>query len=177
MLVRPYCEKDRENVQLICIKTSGFENADDKTKKQILSIYCDYYIDNEPESCFVLADEEDSAVGYIISSSHTKKYKELMGIYCKRAKPILSYLSVLPNILLSKKYPVHLHIDIDPKYQHKGYGSLLIKTLKEHHAKNGFKSLMLFVSADNKNAVSFYKRNGFIIKFNAIKSYMMTCKL
>ena len=62
--IRPYQEKDFDRVRKICLENAG----DTRTEEQkifILSTYCDYYIEQEPENCFVAVNENDEAVGYI----------------------------------------------------------------------------------------------------------------
>ena len=60
--IRKYEEKDRENMRKVCLETSSFDVSNEKTARFITLMYCDYYIEAEPYSCFVAADEEDSRI-------------------------------------------------------------------------------------------------------------------
>jgi GNAT superfamily N-acetyltransferase len=62
-----------------------------------------------------------------------------------------------------EEYPAHLHIDLTPPYHHKGYGTLLIKRLREHLAEKGVPGVMLTVGSKNVNAVKFYTKCGFTL--------------
>ena len=60
MKIRSFEEKDRENCREICLKTAT-DPQYVKSKELVCLLYCDYYLDNEPDNCFVLADDEDNA--------------------------------------------------------------------------------------------------------------------
>ena len=92
--------------------------------------------------------------------------KKNRDIYLRRvAKTHLPSCSVLILYLMQmrkmKKYPVHLHIDILPEYQHRGYGSELINTLCEHLKKSGCSHLSVCGINRNSSAYRFYKKCGF----------------
>ena len=180
MTIRPYQEKDKNNVRNICIETSVGHEAPVKEKLFILNLYCDYYIEQEPQNCFVLADDNDAAVGYILCSENMKKYLKNTCTYRAliRSKGLMKYLyswgEIIAHLPASKKCKAHMHIDILPSYQHKGYGTQLINALKENLSSKGIHSVMLVVNSSNKNAVKFYKKNGFNSFLNFGKGILMT---
>ena len=58
------------------------------------------------------------------------------------------------------EYPSHLHIDILPRQQGKGFGRKLIETLFAALAAKGSPGVHLFVGARNLTALAFYRRIG-----------------
>ncbi len=167
MKVRKFIVNDKPAVQRICAETATLTRY--KENKDLVSLlYCDYYIDNEPKNCFVLADEDDCAVGYVICSIDRQKFESVFPNYLSKAKKLsyIDYLSLKTEERLMKKiydtYPCHLHIDILPDYQHKGYGKLLIDTLLQHLKEQNVTHIRLTVGANNKNALAFYNRLGFV---------------
>ena len=74
--IRPFQEKDRERVQALCIANAKIDEADEALKQYILLMYCNYYIEQEPENCFVV-DDDGRAVGYIICAEDYDSYKEI----------------------------------------------------------------------------------------------------
>lgn len=50
------------------------------------------------------------------------------------------------------------HLAVDPVYQHKGYGSLLLKKTEEALKKIGTRAINLFVDKDNLEVVPFYTK-------------------
>ena len=58
-------------------------------------------------------------------------------------------------------YPAHLHIDILPIAQGKGYGRKLIETILNQLQTLNVQGVHLIVSNDNQNAVGFYQQVGF----------------
>ncbi len=166
--VRPYKEKDKERVQKICLDNADCENASEDTKKYILIMYCNYYIEQEPHNCFVAVDDEDNAVGYIICAEDYDKYEEtFIEKYLPQAAAISARryveakLDLLTHSMFKATYAAHFHIDIADEYQRCGLGSLLIATLKAHLKKKNIPGVMLVCGEDNQQAINFYTKNGF----------------
>ena len=180
MKIRHYESKDKINIRQVCIATSTGFDAPEKEQRFILKLYCDYYIEQEPQNCFVIADEEDNAVGYILCSENIKRFTKAMAPYRASIKKIgfIKYLfawgELAAHLPASKKCKAHMHIDILPEYQHKGYGTKLINTLTNHLASKNINSVMLVVNSDNTNAVKFYYKNGFSSFLNFGKGILMT---
>lgn len=166
--VRPYKESDKQRVQDICLHNAGCDDSSEDTKKYILIMYCNYYIEQEPGNCFVAVNDEDEAVGYIICSENYDAYEKIFNEnylnQCAAISPkryIEAKLDLLSHSMFKKDYPTHFHIDIDDAYQRMGVGSLLISTLKAHLRKKNISNMMMVCGEDNENAISFYKKNGF----------------
>lgn len=168
--IRPYQEKDKADVQKICLANANALDKPFQKQRFILIMYCNYYIEQEPENCFVAVDVNDKAIGYIICSEDYDKYaKSFSEIYLPQARTISfkSYidarLDMLSHAVFKKKYPAHLHIDVDSNYHRMGLGTRLVDALVEHlKAKDDFKGgLMLVVGETNKQGRNFYKKYGF----------------
>ena len=130
--------------------------------------YCNYYIEQEPQNCFVAVDDNDNAVGYIICAENYEKYEKVFSdIYLPQAASISARryveakLDMLSHAMFKNTYTAHFHIDIDEAYQRAGVGSLLVSTLKSHLRKKDLSGVMLVCGADNVPAINFYTKNGF----------------
>ena len=166
--VRPYQEKDKELVQNLCLRNADCMDSSEETKKFILTMYCNYYIEQEPCNCFVAVNDNDEAVGYIICSESYDNYERIFNDnylnQCAALGPkryVDAKLDLLSHSMFKKEYPTHFHIDIDDNYQRMGIGSLLISTLKAHLRKKNINGMMMVCGEDNDNAIKFYKKNGF----------------
>ena len=166
--IRPYEQKDKERVRQICLKNADCLYAPEETKEYILLMFCDYYIEQEPENCFVAVDENDNAVGYIICAENYKKYANTFKeLYLPQADAISlqrfveARLDMLSHSMFQSLYPAHFHIDIDEDHQREGLGSLLVSTLRMHLKRKNVPGMMLVCGADNQQAINFYKKNGF----------------
>jgi hypothetical protein len=73
--VRKYEEKDFDGVRYACLNSDGGGMSADLCAF-VLHTFCDYYIENEPENCFVL-DDNGKAVGYVICTEDYDNYKEI----------------------------------------------------------------------------------------------------
>lgn len=172
---------DLERVEYICRMTADEISIKDEKAGRITSLmYSTYYIEEETDNCFVLVDNGE-VVGYIISSINpfnlNKKYKEN---YIKQIEKIdkksalVSRFIPVPYLLLRFKYQAHLHINLLPEYQGKGYGTKMIDTLLSKLKEKGIKSVMLLADAENTGAIKFYERNGFkrfITAFGGVGMY------
>lgn len=59
------------------------------------------------------------------------------------------------------EFPAHLHINLLPEYQRRGWGVQLIGALVERLREEECRGLYLGVGASNTGAVKFYEHNGF----------------
>lgn len=182
--IRKYEEKDKENIRKVCLGTSSFDVSNAKTSKFITLMFCDYYTEVEPDSCFVAADEDDCAVGYLICGKNFNEYyKVFNGLYMPEIKKLgikyvlMSKSEIAVHRLFSKKYPAHLHIDLLDVCRHQGVGSRLMNELKLYLKEKQIPGLMLSCGFDNKNAIRFYERNGFKKIANIFGSYVMAINL
>ncbi len=168
MTIRSYENKDKENVRFVCLNSDGPCKSSKRSINFALAVYCDYYIENEPENCFVAADENDNAVGYIISAENFDNFKE---IYLKTYYPKIKsweyrrrksgLRAIESQEKYKQEYPAHLHIDILPGYQHMGLGTKLMDALCDNLRKKGVKGVMFTVWHKNYNAIKFYEKYGF----------------
>lgn len=169
MNIRKMLKSDIPQAEYICLATADKKlKCDEKQKQTTLLLYNRYYTRAALYSCFVLTDENDCAVGYILCAPSYKVYKKE---FCKTELRKLTTISpqaffngiscVLGNMPYAKDYPAHMHIDILPEYQAKGYGGKLLSALCEHLKSSGVPGLMLIVDSKNFNAVKFYKKHGF----------------
>lgn len=167
MEIRPYQPKDYERMHKICYETSsGFDSEDGK--KILYTMYCDYYINEEPESCFVAVNDDDEAVGYIICAPDDERYQR---VFKEKYAPTLKELSLFKYLFhyageffakkIRKNYPAHLHIDILPEGQRQGLGTSLMDTLIAHLKGRGVKGVHLGCGASNQKGVNFYRKYGF----------------
>jgi GNAT superfamily N-acetyltransferase len=179
--VRGYAAGDRAWVYDICVRTG--DNGEDATGKfrdadLLPDIYAGPYLELEPALAFVL-DGGPRPVGYVIGTADTatfvESYREkwiprlapkypgppaapatpdedLIGVFYAPERMLLPELS---------GFPAHLHIDVLPAHQGKGYGRRLIRTFLEAAARVGANGAHVAVSPVNTRAQSFYLRVGF----------------
>ena len=167
MKIRHYQSKDKENVRFVCLNSDGPCNSSKRGINFALAVYCDYYIENEPENCFVATDENDKAIGYVISTENFDRFKETyISIYYPKIKKweYRRRESALRAIESQEKYkdeyPAHLHIDILPEYQHMGLGRKLMDALCDNLRQKDVTGVMFTVWHKNFYAIKFYEKYG-----------------
>lgn len=181
MHIRTLQEKDIAATEEICLKTAPASAVrSEKDKLYTLYMYNRYYTRAQKDACFVAADDEDRAVGYILCAPDYQSYladfkaHELLDIrklgfwYFLRASAEMRVQS-----RFQKDYPAHLHIDLLPEYQRRHLGSQLMDALKAHLKSEQIPGVYLCVGAKNIGAVAFYKAQGFKILANIGGSFAM----
>ena len=166
LYIRKYETKDFEDVRYTCLHSEN-EEPEATFAEFVLHTFCDYYLEHEPENCFVL-DDNGKAVGYIICAENYDRYKKIFDSeYLPLTKPQgeefynWAATSTILQEKYKKDYPAHLHIDLLPAYQRQGWGGKLLTTLFEHLRKKDICGIMLTAGTENVNAGSFYKKYGF----------------
>ncbi len=166
--IRKMRAQDRQAVEHICLSTAPSAlNSTVKMREYTLLMYNRYYTRMAGDS-FVAVNSYDIPIGYILCAPSYEHYRksfyenELSGIKkISFTRGISARGEVAYMKRFSKEYPAHLHIDILPEYQHMGIGKKLMQALLTHLKNTGVKGVMLIVSPDNKNAISFYEKCGF----------------
>lgn len=170
MTIRPYQKKDFRYVQDICMQTSSLKDEDTPINRAFLcTLYCDYYLDNQEEFCFVAVDENDTPVGYVLCSADCDDYLVKMeDLYLPLLRKVNSgeFFRFNAQMKLERRYiragyTAHLHIDVLEEYQNRGIGSELIETLMKKLREMNVEGARLICSDRNKGACAFYEKHGF----------------
>lgn len=170
MEIRKYKETDYDRIVEICLDTADPEKQAQPVNIWVKLMFCRYYIEKEPESCFVAVDENDVPMGYCFGAVDYDKYASQMDEYLKGISEMenegylsISLVEMYNHYIYKDTYPAHLHIDFLEPYRGKGYGSALIEALCADFKSRGVDGVMLIVGSDNFRAHKFYEKLGFNI--------------
>jgi len=160
MEIRPYERRDRERVRMIC-KQTAFDDykKDPKKLESVPVMFNDYFTEYEPEYIFVIADDEDNAVGYIICSANYEQFvKANKTVFTERLLEIapgeVNYLNNFLDCLEKiKDRPIHMHLDMLEQCRRQGFGTRLIRTLMAKLKEDGHDHLS--VCCANRKAASY----------------------
>ena len=178
--IRPLEIEDLDRVREICVETSSLKLADNRDRELLLLMYCDPYVLYAADDSFVATDDADSPVGYVFCAADTRRFmREFRRNIIPRtdrlgfkraayARGVYTLQLICPVIA-----PAHLHINLTASARGKGTGTVLINTLKAHLALHGIKSVQLTCGSENKQAIRFYKRNGFGTVFKGFGACVM----
>jgi ribosomal protein S18 acetylase RimI-like enzyme len=179
--IRHYRDEDREAVFDICMRTAeagGDARAVYQDQSLVPNIFAAPYAYLEPRLAFVL-DDGARAVGYVLGTSDTVRF---VGEFRERWLPLvgdrfpppagepstpderMALLLHRPERMIVPEvagYPAHLHIDLLPEYQRRGYGRALILTIFDALAEAGAPRVHLGMLTANTRARRFYDRIGF----------------
>jgi len=185
LTIRPYRLEDKENVRRVCLHAKPGEVVEmNPARAASLATFCDYYIECEPQNCFVVADDNDEAVGCIwCAQDYWRYYRRFVKEYlpgmkdAPRGRRIGYWGAAWTPRFLAKKYPAHLHIDVLEAYQRQGLGSRLMDALTAHLRAKNIPGVMLVVSARNEKGMNFYRKYGFTQVLRISRSVVMGLKL
>ncbi|MBM7829821.1 ribosomal protein S18 acetylase RimI-like enzyme [Agromyces cerinus] len=183
--IRPYRPADREQVARVCLLTAAGGGdatgvySDDTLMPEVFALP---YVEYAPELAFVVADG-DRVLGYVIGVADTAAFarwwkREWGPAFAARhpspgaptgREPAFTEAQLIeagtsPDRMLIAElaeYPAHLHIDLLPELQGRGFGRRLIETLRAALAERGVPGVHLGMDAANTGARQFYDRLGF----------------
>jgi ribosomal protein S18 acetylase RimI-like enzyme len=136
----------------------------------------------EPEFAFVLQDGTGAPVGYVVGAVDTRafykkceqlwwpplrdRYPDPAHVPSEDHTPEQRLLHAIHEPILAPDevldvYPSHLHINLMPPGQGRGYGKLLLTTLFAALRDAGSGGIFLGVPPANTRAIGFYHRMGF----------------
>ncbi len=169
--IRPVKLTDTAQVEYICRATAGpFSAREPVAGNRVAKMFSTYYVRECEETSFVLTDEKDLPVGYILCEDNYKRFKKIFRTVdvphifeLNKKDGLKAFFLPVPYKIFGKRYPAHLHIDILPEYQGKGYGKQLINTLLDTLKSRNVPGVMLTASLSNTGARRFYERLGFEI--------------
>jgi ribosomal protein S18 acetylase RimI-like enzyme len=180
--IRPYQPADLDALYSVCVQTA--DNGEDATA--LLSdpmlpghVFAAPYAIFESSLAWV-AEDAAGVAGYVLGALDTRTFEErlegdwwpgLRDSYPERSSA--GTLSELERFTLSdihrpfkadpmlvKRYPSHLHIDLLPRLQGRGFGRQLIETLFAALRASGSRGVHLLVGSANVRAAGFYRHIG-----------------
>ena len=187
MIIRKYKQTDRKDVEYIQLSTyhlgkpiQSLMAHPEKLNKDI-----EYYLENEPQSCFVAVDD-GKVVGYLLGCLDDKNHEESISSFLGRSIIILFQLPFMDakdrrffwgmikmifltvagkteeNKFRPPKDSGHIHINLLPKVRGKGVGSRLLKEFFKYARSNDAKRIHAdsFQTRLNPNK-NFWLKNGF----------------
>lgn len=159
-MIRNYNSNDAK-----AIRSIAYNDAARGSMRAVSAIKCNYYIENEPEHCFVMTDEFDNPTGYILCAVDLRQLNALMPSYLAIVKEEDRRLYRAEKRLQKKladvsgEYPARLSISVLPSFRGKGGAKALVTTLLAHLKEIGVRGV--YTVADSESAVAFCERLGF----------------
>ncbi len=193
LMIRNYEPRDREAIRRISYETSFLHRPhlffDDP--ELVTDALTRYYLEFEPESCFV-AEAEGRVVGYIIGTLDMARMNYVYGARIlmplvlkaiqhkeffrgKTMKFILNYLkSVLKGEFYSpnftRDYPATFHINVDEALRGQKVGTQLIQRALQLLKDKNVPGVQFSTMTDG--AKDFFVRQGFAILYSSRRSFL-----
>lgn len=178
------CEpRDEAAVYEVCLKTGHAGN--DATHlhdnpRALGHIYVGPYMHLEPELAFVLEDQI-GVCGYVLGALDSAKFYQaylsewLPCIRAQHPEPTgdpaswtptqkIYYEYYHPEVFYPQpisEYPSHMHIDLLPRAQGRGWGTRMTETLLQGLIASGSPGVHLAMNGANNRAYAFYRKLGF----------------
>jgi GNAT superfamily N-acetyltransferase len=180
--IRRYRPSDRGRLADICVRTAheGGDASGLYPDPELMPVIFAYpYVELEPDFAFVLDDGTGQAVGYVLGTPDTAGFAArfraewLPGVAERFPAPTgeaatpaesMAILLHTPERMVQEElaeHPAHLHIDLLPAWQGRGYGRALIHTLLAALHDQGVPAVHLCMVRSNTPARAFYDRLGF----------------
>ncbi len=165
----------------ICLRTA--DNGADATSlhtdpRIVGEVWVAPYLVRHPE-CAVVLEDDQGVGGYIVGAPDTAGYDEWVdrewfpplrekyprgcfaeGTADAACVDLIHTPPRMPAEVVAA-YPAHLHIDLLPRLQGRGFGRAMMAALFERVSAAGAPAIHLGCSPENTNAIAFYQRLGF----------------
>ena len=183
--IRPYRDDDLDALYRICLQTADTgKDATSLYRDPMLPghVYAAPYGLFEPSLAFV-AEDAAGVGGYVLGAADSQAFANRLEsdwwpalrerysapgaeVPRQRWTPDQRVASAIhhPRRIpgdLAERYPSHLHIDLLPRLQGRGYGRRMMNVLLGALRDQDSQGVHLAVSRDNQRAVAFYRRLGF----------------
>lgn len=166
MTIRPYQKKDFRYVQDICV---AYCQEDDTpiNRVKLSAMYCDYYLDNQADYCYVAVDDNDVPVGYILCSVDRDNYEEMMtDMYLPLLRKVSSgdYFHLNAQVKVTSRYVrqgylAHFYLSCDDNNQE--MGEKLVETVENKLREMYVEGIYLLTGQKNTLARAFYEKLGY----------------
>jgi ribosomal protein S18 acetylase RimI-like enzyme len=179
--IRPFRPGDEAALADVCLRTAdagadatGVLEDDDLWAE----VFVLPYVARHPDLAFVVEAEDGRVVGYIVGTDDTDAFEGWFRdawwpAHARRWPRPVAEGSRQDGVLAyaygrapgaephAGPYPAHLHIDLLPEAQGRGWGRRLIERLADALRTRGVSGLHLVAADRNAGAVAFYERLGF----------------
>jgi ribosomal protein S18 acetylase RimI-like enzyme len=180
-VVRPFAPDDADACYEICLRTGdhgGDASALYTDPRLIGEFWVGPYLERWPQHAFVVADET-AVGGYIVGAPDTAEHEQWLAQEWLPPLRVRYPIDAFPpgtadadtvRLLhdppgrpeqLTSRWPAHLHIDLLPRLQRRGYGRALMQAFLDSLRSAGVPGIHLGVSSRNPDAIAFYRRLGF----------------
>ena len=157
MMIRNAEIGDAEAICAIAREVSSNKNMTKEQAHDQYLTYIAYFLDHEPEHCFVAVDDRE-VVGYIVGTENPAKYEEKITAYRNRATDKSRIDHERKTVeKFRNTFPAHLHINLSARAQGKGMGHELLKAFE----RSVHSPIFLGVRDDRPQAIRFYEKEGF----------------
>jgi ribosomal protein S18 acetylase RimI-like enzyme len=196
--IRRYQPDDLDDLYRICLLTA--DNGQDATSlfsdpRLPGHVYAAPYGIFEPSLSFV-AEDAEGVCGYTLGALDTRAFEQrlerdwwpALRVTYPEPDPCASLSEPEEYAYsgihhpwataddLASSFPSHLHIDLLPRLQGRGFGRRLIETMTESLRDQGSRGVHLLVGHGNRKAAGFYRHLGFR-EFPATGLYIFTMDL
>ncbi|KAG8766101.1 hypothetical protein FRC12_007088 [Ceratobasidium sp. 428] len=184
--IRPATAADRPALSRICLLTgdAGKSAESEYTIPELLGlVYAEPYVVVPPCFGFVLVNEQDEVLGYILGTPDTRRFETAIAkewYTPLRTQARYSKNPYPPDVTASDRHMInlihkpdtapeeiiqvskaHIHIDLLPRAQKQGWGTRLIGKAVEYLREQGNDSLYVIIDPRNAGGRAFYLAIGF----------------
>ena len=179
--LRPFEPTDTDACYEICLLTA--DNGGDASplhsdERIVGEVWVGPYLVRHPE-CAVVLEDDEGVGGYIVGAPDTAAYDDWVDsewfVPLRERYPLgmfpdgtadtacVNLIHTPPRMPpeVIEAYPAHLHIDLLPRLQGRGFGRAMMAALFDRVRAAGAPAIHLGCSPENTNAIAFYQHLGF----------------
>jgi ribosomal protein S18 acetylase RimI-like enzyme len=144
-------------------------------------LFCDWYLMNRPDTCWVVDDGDGEVVGYLIASpdrpdesAHQRQVltrhllgrgvilrPSTMGFFVRAVTDLTTDRGALTSPVDPEEYPAEMHINLLPDLRGHRLGSQLMDALMDALRIRSVPGVQLSAFGENLDAIAFFESQGF----------------
>ena len=172
--VRPYTAGDREAVRSICMATAQPQPRTESKRLFVYQTSCDYYLDCEPENCFVAEETDENGekriVGYLLCAAdcedYARRFKDKYMPKLKQYSKVNAYFARTDILLYGQFaafFPAHIRLAVLPPYRRQGIARALVDAIRPQLLSQRGKGILAVAPKRNTAAKAFFAAYGFSV--------------
>ncbi len=184
MFVRRYRPEDIHDVRRVCFETGLMgdpivEQFSDR--RTFADMFCDWFVLNRPDTCWVLDDGRGAAIGYLLASPDTpdrSAYERrilthhllgrgvilrpgTMRFFVRAVRDLSRDRRAIDAPWDLERFPAEIHINLLPDGRGGGFGSQLMEAALADLRERGVPGVHLSTFGENHGAMAFFRAQGF----------------
>ncbi len=178
----PYEPQYHDAVVALCLEALGCLSAGEETQQFTRLLKCDYYLEHDPQHCYVAVDGANGPVGCLLCASDFDECERVFNeAYLPKAAALSvkryvdAKLGLLPYAMFRSLCRAHCAVYVQSAWSGQGIGGALLDALLQQLREEGADGVVTLTEPDRSDEIAFLEEKGFRSVLTTKFGHAMTC--